>query len=201
MCGATEPSYMPGRLRGLLGRPGPLGAVALAAVVGAVTGLLALNLVLAGWTYRNAARRDLRAPGRWALAVLLGGPLAFVPYAAVQWYRDRSRDSGRIGARERRDADETRVREAEPTDPTTGKEWPIGGTGDADGRGSGDGRADANGRSDAGRRGSGDGHPDASRHTGSLATASLRFGGKAAALGARGARWAGRRAVARMNND
>lgn len=172
------------RFRGLLRRRGPVGALVLAATVAVVTGTIALNAVLAGWTYRNASRRDLREPGRWALSVLLAGPLAFVPYVALQWYRDRSSASDRDVARERRDAVETRVRDAEPTEPAAGR---VGSDADPDG-------------SKAGPAGTTDERDTGARRAGSLASASLRYGGKAAALGARGARWAGRRALARMNN-
>lgn len=164
MTRAVEPSVMLARLRGLLRRRGSVGALVLAASVGAATGLLATNVVLAGWTYRDAARRDLRDPGRWALAVLLTGPAAFVPYSAMQWYKDRSRGSGHTASDEPRDLEQVQI-----------------------------GSTDAAERPPVGRAETG-------RRAGSLASATVRYGGRAAALGVRGARWAGRRAVARVND-
>jgi hypothetical protein len=160
-----------GRLRGLR-RTGPVGALVLAVTVGAVTGMIALNVVLAGWTYRDGARRDLREPGRWALAVLLGGPLAFVPYSALQWYRDRSEATDR--------PERAPTRGPEPEQVGT----PVERAGE-----NSNGARQGTDEFDAGTR-----RPD------SLASASVHYGGKAASLGARGARWVGRRAVARINN-
>lgn len=168
---------MLGRLRGLFGRPGPVGAVALGAVVGLATGLLALNAVLAGWTFRNASRRDLRNPGRWALAVLVAGPVAFGPYVAVQWYRDRQRD-------------------AEPSPPDEEPDDRVVVVADAD---EPEGTSGAGGAAGAG--GATVGGDEASPDGDSLAGTALRYGGTAAMLGARAARWAGRRVAGRMNND
>jgi hypothetical protein len=80
---------------------GPAGVLAAAVATGLLTGLVTTHVVLAAWTYRDAARRDLSDPGRWALWVLAGGVVAFAPYVALQRASDWSRDSRALGAARR----------------------------------------------------------------------------------------------------
>lgn len=170
MVQAVELTGMVGVLRRLARLRGPLGVLAFAVGFGVVTGLIATHVVLASWTYRDAARRDLQEPGRWGLAVLVGGLFVFGPYVLLQRLTDGSDESGVLGAarqvtRRGVEADETVGEAADrELEPATSE-------GDATTRGEG----------------------------GSLTT-TARYGVKAAGLGVRGARWAGRRALARMNN-
>lgn len=180
MSARAETYPMLATLRRLLRLRGPFGALAFATAAGVLTGLVALNLILAAWTYRDAARRDRRAPGRWALAVLVGGVFAFGPYVLLQWLSDRSQDDGvlralRRAVRERRSPDADGPRGVRVT------------TGDPDAMAGPEADPDAGAALEAG-------------HRGSLAVTTARYGVKAAGLGVRGARWAGRRAAARMNN-
>lgn len=179
---------MPRLLRSLGRLRGPAGVVALAVAVGTGVGLFVAHAVLAAWTYRDAARRDLRAPGRWALAVLVGGVFGFVPYVVLQRATDWSGDSRALGAA-RRVADRN-PRGAAPEEDTDGAVLGSGAgaravTDDEDGgsvpdrrhRGDAPGGVSADGR--GGR---------------SLAMSTARYGWKAARLGGRGARWAAGRA-------
>lgn len=80
---------------------GPAGVVAVAVATGLLTGLVTAHVVLAAWTYRDASRRDLRDPGRWALAVLVAGLGPFAVYVALRRASDWSRDSRALGAARR----------------------------------------------------------------------------------------------------
>lgn len=202
---------MLGLIRRLARLRGPAGALVVAVGFGAFTGLVAAHLVLALWTYRDAARRDRRAPGRWALVVLVGGLVTFVPYLLLQRATDWSAESRGAGA----------VRSAVGrARGSGGRGRPESGDGDGPAAGEGDeqarpdepggarGRAGAAARNAVGaatgaarRRGTARaGDAVEGRRGGSLAVVAAHVGWKAARLGARGARWAGERAVARMNN-
>lgn len=166
-----------GLLRYVLGLRGPLGVVAFAVAAGTGVGLLVANAVLAAWTYRDASRRDLRAPGRWALAVLLGGLFAFVPYLLVQRATDWSSDSRGLRAA-RRAVDEGRAVSGVGAGPSA--ESPT---------------STPTAASDDGSRNPEMAEPPAARGGRSLALVAARYGWKAGRLGARGVGWAGRRAA------
>jgi hypothetical protein len=187
---------------------GPAGVVALATGAGLLTGMVAAHAVLAAWTYRDASRRDLREPGRWALAVLVSGIVGFVPYVAVQrasgWRAvlpgggrdDDDEDAADVGDDEdvagAREDDEDVAGAREDDEDVAGAREDDEDAGGAreDGEGPGDDETvPAAGRERSPRAEVPDALPSAGR-----------YGLKAARLGARGARWAGRRAAARMNN-
>jgi hypothetical protein len=184
---------MSGLFRRLVGLRGPAGVLGLAIGFGLVTGLVAAHLVLAAWTYRDAARRDLREPGRWALAMLVGGVFAFVPYVVLQRATDWSNDSSGVQAARRavdrgrglgtsaagaKPDDEPPAETADSADVDGDEEVPVGHPGPND-RGerpeAGDGAVRPETRNGAG---------------GSLVMATARYGWKAARLGGRRARWA-----------
>jgi len=189
---------MLGLLRRVVRLRGPAGVLALAAGVGLGAGILATHAVLAAWTYRDASRRDLRAPGRWALATLVTGIGAFVPYVALQRASDWSRDSGSMGAVRRAlgssDPEGTEI-DVEPADADGGREReasvPEGdGEREASVRG-GDGEREASVPADGGE----------TAHGGrSLARRSARLGWRAARLGGRGVRRAAGIAVRRRRD-
>jgi hypothetical protein len=96
-----ETAHMLGLVWKLWKLRGPAGILAAAVATGLLTGLVTTHVVLAAWTYRDASRRDLSDPGRWALWVLVGGVVAFAPYVALQRASDWSRDSRALGAARR----------------------------------------------------------------------------------------------------
>lgn len=153
---------------------------------GLVTGLVATHVVLAGWTYRDAARRDLRRPGRWAGAVLVGGVFVFGPY--VFWYWLRDRPEGGLGQAVRREVGRRRgAGETQPEAAAT-----VDGDAEvADDAGDGDVEA-VESREDS--------SVPAADGVGPGGVTAASVGRAAARLGLRGVRWAGRRAAARMAN-
>jgi len=186
---------MLGLVRRLARLRGPAGVLALAVGFGAFTGMVAAHLVLAGWTYRDASRRDLREPGRWALAVLVGGVFVFVPYLLLQRAVDWSGDSGALDAARRAAGRGEPAPDVGVGEDGADAERPASGESTDDATATDDGAAVDTGAADVGPA---VGDVAANGRGGSLAATSVRLGWKAARLGGRGARWAAGRAYRQL---